>query len=165
MTNAERRIENAARKLGYVVRVRDARESRSIYLTCEREDVALIVRVSDHAECYPPSRGARQVSVSPEELTATQAIAALKDPFSVGISLGPADLTDDQKEVLREQSARARSFKKKWQTLRSTLSAETFAQFRSHGGNRPAARKIAVEMGIGAGLAFSALTNGKRFQR
>lgn len=80
--NQAGRIEAAARRMGYTVRWQEA-STGTVYLHCERDTDYITVRVGDHAEAYPPQRGERQVSVSPGEWTAAQAIDALRNPETV----------------------------------------------------------------------------------
>ena len=160
------RIEKAAQKLGYDVRSRNAMNTRSIYLTLNKNDIDVIVRVSDHMECYPPKRGERKLCVSSDEMTATQAINMLKaGPESIEPSEGPAPLTADQIAELKAQAEYRRIGKQRWQALRAKLTEEDFGEFRKLGANRKAARHVAERLELGVSVVYSALTNGKSFQR
>lgn len=155
-----RRIEKEAKRLGYTVSVKYA-ETMSVYVACERGDDEIVIRVSDHGACYPPSRGERRVDVNPEQGGIQAAINALRDPNSIA-PYEPVALSDDQKDALREQAAQESRFGSSWRDLRAALEPEWIERFKAGGCTKRAARAIASEVGIGAGKMYAALTNGKR---
>jgi len=163
MNQTAERIEQEAEKLGYETHTNRA-GTGTWYVDCTRAIIGLIrVRISNHAEAYAPKVGLRQISVSPDELTVDQAIERLADPASVEPSEGPAPLTSTQRDYLRGQNDQRQQFARTWQTLRETLTAEDFAEFKSHGANRPAARAIAERLGTPVAATYAALTSGKKW--
>lgn len=167
------KIEAAAREFGYSVRQSQA-GTGTRYLHLERGDYTVTVRIANHAETYEPKRGERKLSVSPDELTAAQAIKALADPAEIApysppryedLSQGEQRIVDGQRKAAQIQQEARKNAKVKWQALRAKLTSADFAEFQARDGNRPAAREMAPRFGVGAGLMWMALTNGKAWQR
>ena len=82
-------IREAAEEMDYSVREHQA-GTGTIYMTCqiydddnEDEVIEVTVRVANHSECYVPDDGERKLLVSPDELTAAQAIERLRKPKNI----------------------------------------------------------------------------------
>ncbi|MBU1173656.1 MAG: hypothetical protein KKD44_29145 [Proteobacteria bacterium] len=163
--NAADRILRRAETLGWELARHSFAQTGTQYLLFERADEHLQIRIADHMECYPPQRGIRQLSISPHESDIEVAFEALADPKIVPVSQGAAPLDANQIETLRDQRAHAASFKVRWQELRAGLAQPDFDEFLAHGKNRPAARAIAERLGLGAGLVYAALTNGRKWTK
>jgi len=160
------RIEKAARRLGYMINNYQHAQTGSIYLNLyhSKSGLSVTVRIADHGELYLPQKPERRLDVSPEGITAAEAIEKLKHPEDIE-PVQAAPLNDFQREWIREQKERAEKFKATWKALRAEMPAETFEEFRRLGGNRPAARKIARRNGWSVAATYSALTNGKKWSR
>ena len=161
--NAAEKIEAAAKAKGYVVLGKSHASTGSVYLTLTRGGYDVQVRVADHAEAYAPTgRGVRRLCVSPFELSAADAIAALDDPAAIERVSAAKPVADD--ETRRQMAAEAK-FQAAWRALRGMLPEQAFAEFRRLGGNRPAARVVAERYRMSVALVYSAITNGKKFQK
>ena len=157
------RIAKAACRSGYVVLGKSHASTGSVYLTLTRGGYDVQVRVADHAEAYAPTgRGVRRLCVSPFEMTADDAIAALDDPAAIERVSAAKPVADD--ETRRQMAAEAK-FQAAWRALRGMLPEQAFAEFRRLGGNRPAARAVAERYRMSVALVYSAITNGKKFQK
>ena len=56
-------------------------------------------------------------------------------------------------------------FKKNWQALRATLTAEDFEAFQKGGRNRAYAQAYAKKNNMKPGVVWAAFTNGKKWDR
>ena len=133
--------------------------------TRDADGIEVVVRISDHDECYPPARAVRQIDVSPGGFTLRQAAAMLRDGHLPEPEPGPSD---SEREAAREYEARQREQERRARdsaaALRAELNPADFAEFRERGSNRPAARAVAQRLGLGVGRVYRALT-GKVFSR
>ncbi len=157
------KIIKAANRLGYIVLSSHRAETGTVYIELTRDGIDVTVRVADHAEAYAPRRPHRKLCVSPQEMSAADAIAALADPAS--IETAESAEIPGAADWVREQAAIAAQQKSAWKALRERLTAEDVAEFRRLGGNRPAARAVAARLGTKVAVTYSALTNGRRFQK
>ena len=76
------RVVRAAASLGLDA-FEERAESGTVYVRISRpwrpwDDPELCIRMSTHAECYPPGKGVQQVSVSPDEYTVEDALAVIE---------------------------------------------------------------------------------------
>jgi len=88
------RIVRAAALLGLDASEERA-ESGSVYVHISRpwrpwDDPELCIRMSTHAECYPPRSGVEQVSVSPEEHSINDALAVIARYAGMTLAAGRA---------------------------------------------------------------------------
>lgn len=72
-----------------------------MYLSKDGEEV--VVRIGDHAEAYPPSRGERKISVSPQELSLRDGMKLLRDFASGNTEAIPQYLPRMSEEELKEK--------------------------------------------------------------
>lgn len=119
------------------------------------------IRISDHAECYPP-RGRRQISVSPQELTFEQALSLLESPEKIEREPFRADPTPDEKAAIRTENMRREKIRLSWQDCKP-LAEKLRDEFNTLGGNRPAARTLAMRENVKVGKLWMALTGGAAF--
>ncbi len=162
------RIEKAAVKMGYDVDTSYA-TTGSQYLQLTRDDIKfqINVRVADHAECYlPRTRAIRQVCVSPEELTATQAIDLLTRPDDIPITEVRILTSEEKKrfaEAIKQEKESAQQRNANWRALRETLTQADYDEFKNKGQSRNSAREMAAARNMKAGQLYAALTNGRKF--
>jgi len=160
------RIDAAAQRTGYHVENHRA-GTGTFYLTLTAEDGEVVtVRVADHGECYLPDRPERRIDVSPAGVSLATAIAMLSEPQSIPL-VQARELTEDEREYLREQRAYAAEGKRRWQALRAELVEsgvleQWLAEPRQ---DRPTARRYAERLGLKPAVVWSALTNGRRWER
>lgn len=160
-------IRKAAIKLGYSISHESNASTGSVYLYLNHGEYDVEVRISDHGEVYLPKRPTRRIDVNPETgVRVRTAIEMLRDPASIEL-VQQRELTPEEKEWAREyfrsQKLERERFRKHWQELRATLQPEHWKRWRELGGGRPGARALARELGVGAGIMYAALTNGRRW--
>ena len=160
MKRTSERIEAAARKLGYSVESQHA-STGSIYLTCTRPGYDVTVRVADHAEAYTPSRNERRLCVSPVEMTADAAIAALADPASIEPYRPAVEHDAATAAYVTEQKRRDAEYRDRAKAEAAKLSAADRAAMESAGMNRRRVHEICNAAGLNARLVYMGLTGRK----
>ena len=155
------KIRRAAEKRGYKVTASHA-ATGSDYLTCELGAITLTIRVANHSECYPPSRGSRQISFAPGEATYRDILDALDAPETVEKYREP-EMTEEEIRWAREAAAKAAAWKASWKEFQATLTWQEIIEWKYSAMNRPVARALAAKRGCGVSKLYAALTNGRRF--
>ncbi len=153
----ERKIKAALDKAGIAHETRYALTG-SIYLTVEG---AVVIRIADHGECYPPQRGERRLNVECNTTMEAAIAACLAPEFPENVpAYRPAPMTAEEKKQAAAWSAKEREDKASaaaWaEDVTEKVSAVVPAEVLATVKNRPAARKVAAEYGFGAGQVWKA---------
>ena len=145
------KIKAAAKSKGYLIDTYNAKTGTH-YLTCTRDGVELIIRVADHSECHAPSRGHRQISISPDESSYADAIAALDNPLNVSVYGGMSKDEQRMRTQYQMETANKKRKRQEWLDNRATaviveMNAKGIAVPKTV--NRPQAAAIASQLSEG----------------
>ncbi len=148
------RLAATAKRLGYAVD-RQRATTGSVYLSCWRAGISVMIRVSDHPIVHLPEKARKIIDVDPQGYSYAEAVELLKHPDRVEeVQLDP--------ELRRQWADADRRRREEWQAVLRQIPPTLIRYYRSEQHNKDLrARLIARELGLDAGLVYRALNGGR----
>lgn len=138
-------------------------ESGSVYI---KVDGAVMIRVSDHCECYPPERGERRLLVMDMDGARDAIAACLHEEFPFNVPAyrpaPPTALDKAQSKHWTEKEAEQKAKDSEWAAAaRARVTIAVPADVLATVQNRPAARAVALRYGLRPAQVWTAATGKK----